>query len=535
MKILRASAGSGKTYRLSKAYIGLLLSSGQKDAYRHILAVTFTNKATEEMKERILDDLYRLSSENPRARELLVTMLHDYGSFSVSTIDHFFQRTLKAFSREIGQFADYQIELDRKSLIQEAMDRILDSLTPDDRELVRWISGSLEGSLERGSELDIEGSLYDMGSQLKSEECGKLAESLGIDMLAEYSKDRLERLGKACAELRDSFIDALRNAGLEDVSRSERFRLEGRKRALKKLPGAMEVVEEGFRAYNTACEIGDRIFSLGFAGEFYSAFDALLREKNVMCLDESNLLLRDIIGDSDAPFIYEKVGVRYDSFLLDEFQDTSNVQWDNFLPLLRESESRGGHNLIVGDVKQSIYRFRDSDWSLLASGVLEAFPDAEVVDQKFLRPHHVLNRDDRKIHAVGFSRVGIDGTRPCRAGTPPENVAADDEVFLRVKRTSRADHLVPPAGLPVIFVVTARQMRVPCQRMFHKNGVACIRIQGPIGLITDVQIAQTPSAVQLQPGVGMEILRRHNADGRFCFWFRFFTHCNLPALRCVIW
>ena len=165
----------------------------------------------------------------------------------------------------------------------------------------------------------------------------------------------------------------------------------------------------------------------------------------------------------------------------------------------------------------------------------QEFPDAEMVDQKFLRPHHVLNRDDRKIHAVGFSRVGIDGTRPCRAGTPPENVAADDEVFLRVKRTSRADHLVPPAGLPVIFVVTARQMRVPCQRMFHKNGVACIRIQGPIGLITDVQIAQTPSAVQLQPGVGMEILRRHNADGRFCFWFRFFTHCNLPALRCVIW
>ncbi|MDY6417552.1 MAG: 3'-5' exonuclease, partial [Bacteroidales bacterium] len=121
------------------------------------------------------------------------------------------------------------------------------------------------------------------------------------------------------------------------------------------------------------------LFQLGLAGEFYKEFDALAAEKNVLCLDESNTLLRKIIGGSDAPFVYEKLGVRYEHFLLDEFQDTSHIQWENFLPLLRESESQQGGNLIVGDVKQSIYRFRDSDWELLGSEVQRAFPGAEVV------------------------------------------------------------------------------------------------------------------------------------------------------------
>lgn len=378
MKILKASAGSGKTYRLSREYVRLLLSSQDKDAYRHILAVTFTNKATDEMKERILEDLDELSHENPRARKLLVAILHDYGAFSVSTIDRFFQRTLKAFSREVGQFADYQIELERKELIHEAMDRILDSLTPEDKELVGWISGSLAGRLERGSEIDFDNALYEIGCQLKSDQCIHLAENCGIDLLSEYSKERLSALEGACRSICLSFVDSLRNAGFEGADNTKKFTLSGNKRRLAKLPDAMAVVEEGLAAYNTAYDIGEKIFSLGFAGEFYSAFDTLLKEKNVMCLDESNQLLRDIIGNSDAPFIYEKVGVRYDSFLLDEFQDTSNIQWDNFLPLLRESESRGGQNLIVGDVKQSIYRFRDSDWSLLDSGVGKCFPDAGV-------------------------------------------------------------------------------------------------------------------------------------------------------------
>ena len=179
MKILKASAGSGKTYRLSKTYRELLLGSKIPHPYRHILAVTFTNKATAEMKTRILQDLSELSESDPRARTLLTDLLHDYGAFSVSTIDRFFQQTLKAFSREIGQFADYQIELDKDALIAETMDRILDSLTEDKRELLLWIRSSLEDTLEQGRRYRVDEGLQEIGKLLKNDEFRELAERFG--------------------------------------------------------------------------------------------------------------------------------------------------------------------------------------------------------------------------------------------------------------------------------------------------------------------------------------------------------------------
>ncbi|MBR4134645.1 MAG: UvrD-helicase domain-containing protein, partial [Bacteroidales bacterium] len=167
IKILKASAGSGKTYNLAKEYISILLHSTDRYAYRHILAVTFTNKATAEMKTRILKELSQLATDpvkspyfddfvpapckdadelKSRAGQILIDILHDYGSFYVSTIDKFFQMTLKAFSREIGQFASYQVELDRDSLVHESIDRILDSLTEDSTELIRRLN---EGVMEQ--------------------------------------------------------------------------------------------------------------------------------------------------------------------------------------------------------------------------------------------------------------------------------------------------------------------------------------------------------------------------------------------------
>lgn len=407
MKILKASAGSGKTYSLSHSYIDQLLKAGTADAYRHILAVTFTNKATAEMKKRILKDLKDKSSGDSKSYMMLVRMLHDYGAFAVSTIDRFFQQTLKAFSREVGQFADYQIELDRDALINEAMDRILDSLSPEKEDLLAWIKESVRGLLEQSSSPKIEDSLYATGALLKSEEHRELQESLCIDDKEEYSKERLAELRVACNEIIDGIAEKLKGLGV-DVVPGAPLELAGKKRKFKDKPEILEYICEVMPRYNTAMTVRDLIFSLGLAGEFYAAFDSLLKEKNLMCLDESNVILKDIINGSDAPFVYEKIGVRYENFLLDEFQDTSKIQWENFLPLLKESEAGGGDNLIVGDVKQSIYRFRGSDWELLGYKVPEQFPSADigVLDGNWRSAETIVNFNSA-FFSMAASRLGL--------------------------------------------------------------------------------------------------------------------------------
>lgn len=124
--VMKASAGSGKTYALAQKYINMLLASDDPREYRHILAVTFTNKATDEMKSRIIEELAK--HPNPKAQRILSDILHDYSSFAVSTIDKFFQQTLRAFARELGQFGRYQVDLDKTALVDEAVDTILDQL-----------------------------------------------------------------------------------------------------------------------------------------------------------------------------------------------------------------------------------------------------------------------------------------------------------------------------------------------------------------------------------------------------------------------
>lgn len=369
MKVMKASAGSGKTYNLSKTYIELLLDSEDFRPYRHILAVTFTNKATAEMKARILRDLAALSKDNTKARALLLDILHDYSAFAVSTIDKFFQQTLKAFSREIGQFADYKIELDRKSLIHESMDRILDSLSETQVELISWLKDRVEEQLDKGSRLDIESELHTMGERLKDENFRELTESLGLSAEDLFTKERISAIRKECEQKMEEFYS------LCGMRPKPGAKLSLTKTQIKEVPGLKEAYDEMYPSYISVYNIYKLLFSLGLAREFYREFDALLKEKNLMCLDESNTILRDIIADSDAPFVYEKLGVRYKHFLLDEFQDTSGIQWVNFLPLLRESEAGKGKNLVVGDVKQSIYRFRGSDWRLLNDQVPATFPD----------------------------------------------------------------------------------------------------------------------------------------------------------------
>ena len=451
VRILKASAGSGKTYKLAETYIRLLLGNEDPRAYRHILAVTFTNKATDEMKSRILKELYTLSRDpdsspyNPafvpelfpssielkeKAKEVLVNILHDYGAFAVSTIDRFFQQTLKAFSREIGQFASYQVELDKDSLVKESVDRILDSLTEDNTQLLNWLSNSMLEQLEQGGKFNLGKGLQEMAVRLKSDQHRTVVEQHGIDEVKAYSKENLakmkailrgfnasfsSKLKEAAGAVQDAFArcgisPGITSRGFMESMLSKIAVMDGRSEIPEMTPSfrnkcsdfgtwfkkadqakyaglegdlmppvekLVEVYDSGKRLYETARILLGQINDLGIASDLSREFRDLMKEKNVLSLDDSNIILKDIIDGSDAPFVYEKLGVRFEHFLLDEFQDTSRVQWENFKPLIANSDSQGFENLLVGDVKQSIYRWRGSDWNLMAREVAQDFPESD--------------------------------------------------------------------------------------------------------------------------------------------------------------
>ena len=467
LKIMKASAGSGKTYSLARKYISLLLESQDRYAYRHILAVTFTNKATDEMKSRILKELHILASDplksdyhdyfvpskissdlelQKKAGTVLSDMLHDYSAFAVSTIDRFFQHTLKAFSREIGQFASYQVELDKDALVAESVDRVLDSLTEENVGLLSWLTKNVLEQIEQGGGYSMDANLLEMAKRLKSVQRQEVLENYSLSEDDDYSKEKLLQIREECRRIIDTFtdkvvdsatliIDLVEKQGvtLDETNRGfmmalrpyselkKNMRVEPLKttfvtKALnpsqwfaKSKPQKMldsirpfvespledfcKLFEKEFKVYNTALILDDQLYGLGVAGELNRAFKELMKEKNVLCIDDSNNILKNIIGGSDAPFVYEKLGVRYEHFLLDEFQDTSCVQWDNFCPLLEESDSNSRDNLIVGDVKQSIYRWRGSDWKLLDKTVPSKFQrhEEEVLDTNYRSLANIVN------------------------------------------------------------------------------------------------------------------------------------------------
>ena len=467
LEIMKASAGSGKTYRLARKYISLLLQSKDRYAYRHILAVTFTNKATDEMKGRILKELHVLATSpqesdyhdhfvpayfpsdsdlQKKAETVLSDMLHDYSAFAVSTIDRFFQQTLKAFSREIGQFASYQVELDKDSLVAESVDRILDSLTEEDSGLLSWLTDNVLEQIEQGGRYSMDANLLEMAKRLKSAQRQEVMEKSGVGADKEYPKEKLLEIREICRRIVSDFRTAVKDsarAALDIIEQAGVNPAESNRGFMKKLYQYSEL-EDGdviealpetftskaldheqwfaktkaaklkplvypfleapledfctlfdkeFKVYNTAQILDGQLYGLGVAGELDKAFKELMKEKNVLCIDDSNTILRDIIDGSDAPFVYEKLGVRYEHFLLDEFQDTAGVQWSNFSPLLHESESKGGESLIVGDVKQSIYRWRGSDWKLLNDIVPDEFEGhkEEVLDTNYRSLANVVN------------------------------------------------------------------------------------------------------------------------------------------------
>ena len=492
LTIMKASAGSGKTYNLAKKYISLLLRNKDKHGYRHILAVTFTNKATDEMKNRILKELHTLAADPSRskylndlvkelgmtpdmlsfkAKSVLHEILHDYSAFAVSTIDRFFQQTLKAFSREIGRFASYQVELDKNSLVAESVDRLLDSLTEEDDSLLSWLTDNVLEQIEQGGRYSLDANLSGMAIRLKSSQRQEAMERAGLEADEAYTKERLMEIRKSCRRIIADFraelkrrtraaLDIIEQGGVNPSDSNRGFMKQlyvydglddrdlveapnpsfmskaqdheqwfAKSKAKTLLPKVYPFLEAplndfcalwgvDFQVYNTARILDSQIYGLGVAAELHKTYNDLMKEKNVLSIDDSNTILRDIIDGSDAPFVYEKLGVRFDHFLLDEFQDTASVQWTNFSPLLHNSESQGGDNLIVGDVKQSIYRWRGSDWSLLDKTVPEEFPDyrTDVLVRNWRSHSNVVHFNNRCFSSMASVLDAMDG---CTGGCGP--------------------------------------------------------------------------------------------------------------------
>jgi len=443
LKIIKASAGSGKTHTLTQEYINLLIPQDDstpldRDAYKHILAVTFTNKATDEMKNRVIEYLKELS-EKPgikgrRAAKVLTSILHDYSSFAVSTIDRFFQSTMRAFAREIGHFASYKVELDTDAVMKQCVDLMMASLEDaSNKELLDWLMEYSFSLIENGERWDVTSQLESMVRLFMTEDFKIQSKGLDrplgdkaaiaslkseLDVMIRDIPAKLIDIGKrGCAILDRYSLDPADFAG---GSRSSAFRfvkwaegdmapvtdtmrswLEGAdkwyakktppaKRALIEaacddglmvlLREAVSFFENEMKLYGTAKMILHNIYLVGIFSDIHSIMEKYLKDNNMVLLGETSDVLNRIIDGNDTPFVYEKIGTRYDHYMLDEFQDTSRLQWLNFLPLIRESLANGESDLIVGDIKQSIYRWRGSDLTLLSDELHNSF-DASLIEE----------------------------------------------------------------------------------------------------------------------------------------------------------
>ena len=442
LTVYKASAGSGKTFRLAVQYITMLIR--EPDSYRHILAVTFTNKATAEMKQRILSQLYGIghnlsgsagyynevkkavtfNEQTIRHNALLALdmILQDYGRFRVETIDSFFQTVLRGLARELHIGANLTLELDTEVVIDEAVDSFLANIEQDSADK-RNVMEFVENNIENDRSWSIDGTLKKFSQELFREIFMERGDELRRilsqpDAVADYKRNLtsardtvLPAIIEKMKATGQDMIGAISSAGstVEDLNRYVRPLVQkiadgtfvdadlsrGKtlsncledpnkfydKGTLKKQPYLSNLAQERLapllskakelydeynynrNSYNAALQyIHELSLLLGIRAEI----DRQSQELGRFILADTPQLLSKLSG-SDTSFVYEKTGSFIEHLMIDEFQDTSRLQWGNLRLLLWECLSIGKDCLVVGDVKQSIYRWRNSDWDILNS------------------------------------------------------------------------------------------------------------------------------------------------------------------------
>ena len=447
LTIYSASAGSGKTYRLTGIYLKSLFKS--RYSYRRILAVTFTHKATAEMKSRILDNLHNLAvgesceylgelvSETNKpeewirgeAKQILNAVLHDFSRFSVSTIDSFFQKILRAFAREAGLHAGFNIELDHSTILSDAVNEMIASSVSDPL-LLEWLTTYAMSNIDDEKSWNLKDGIVKLGQELFKEKFKILSadERLNLEnksFLLDYIKKvksvassvekQWTEYGKNCAEIFSQYELSddmfyykgkgvprfIRNlaAGvisepnsyvlgvLNDPPRwttgviSPQLQLAIQNGLEKNITEALKFYADNIIEYNSATAILSNIYALGILSDVLFNVHVITNSENSFLLSDAGEVLNLITMGDQAPFIYEKAGNRYENFMIDEFQDTSIIQWNNFRPLFENSMAGGFDNLVVGDIKQSIYRWRNSDWQILGKILKQSIDNERIISK----------------------------------------------------------------------------------------------------------------------------------------------------------
>ncbi len=464
----KASAGAGKTYTLAAEFIANLLNDFKttREPHRHQLAITFTRKATTEMKERILENLYELAHcvEEQQAflnvvrqkllvpasdreislmtRSLLRQILHGYDRFHVTTIDSFFQSLLSNLAHELGLTATFKVDLNNDDLLQRGVDKMLQGLEPDSQEL-KWVSQYIEQRLEDDSDKSwrVEHSLSNLARELTKESYVKqrrLLQNFTLDNdLAKRYRDVLHSLKKnSIEEIQQSAQDAenfiVGSEGYSRISRGgdvEKYlhrAMEYKFSTTDPSNTVLKIVDDSGKALKAAdkktgkydswasdlsnhleqllttidnanftinsCDLSLQHFNeLRLLDAISASVQELNTENDTFLLAYTPILFAEMVGQSEASFVFERAGTQFNHVMIDEFQDTSELQWTNLRNLFVENIAHGNSCMLVGDVKQGIYRWRGGDWSGLANIKDDAITDIQTLDSNFRSGEKIVN------------------------------------------------------------------------------------------------------------------------------------------------
>ena len=466
--VYKASAGAGKTYTLAAEFIANLLNDFKtaREPHRHQLAITFTRKATTEMKERILENLYELAHcvEEQQAflkvvrqkllvsvsdreislmtRSLLRQILHGYDRFHVTTIDSFFQSLLSNLAHELGLTATFKVDLNNDDLLQRGVDKMLQGLEPNSQEL-KWVSQYIEQRLEDDSDKSwrVEHSLSNLARELTKESYVKqrrLLQNITLDnALADRYRNTLRALKKNCVEdIKQSAQDAedfiVGSEGYGRISRGgdvEKYLHRAIKykfsktdpsntvvKIVKDSGKALKAADKGVAKYESwasdlsnylvqllstidnanftinSCDLSLQHFNeLRLLDAISASVQELNTENDTFLLAYTPILFAEMVGQSEASFVFERAGTHFNHVMIDEFQDTSELQWTNLRNLFVENIAHGNSCMLVGDVKQGIYRWRGGDWSGLANIKDDAITDIQTLDSNFRSGEKIVN------------------------------------------------------------------------------------------------------------------------------------------------